>query len=34
MFEHRKRKEEEEEEENSLLIDTINTATTDLCRIA
>jgi hypothetical protein len=32
MFEHRKRK--EEEEENSLLIDTINTATTDLCRIA
>jgi hypothetical protein len=32
MLEHRKRK--KEEEENSLLIDTINTATTDLCRIA
>jgi hypothetical protein len=30
MLEYRKRK----EEENSLLIDTINTATTDLCRIA
>jgi hypothetical protein len=31
MLEHRKR---EEEEENFLLIDTVNTATTDLCRIA